>query len=41
MSGAKIGKINGYSSHRDSNNLVSFVESTASNVKKYLSLWGN
>ena len=38
---AKIGKINGYSSHRDSNNLVSFVESTASNVKKYLSLWGN
>ena len=35
---AKIEKINGYSSHRDSNNLVSFVESTASSVK-YLSLW--
>ena len=37
---AKIGKINGYSSHRDSNNLVSFVESTASNVKKIFVVMG-
>lgn len=37
---AKIEKINGYSSHKDSDNLVNFVESTATRVKKIFVVMG-
>lgn len=37
---AKIEKINGYSSHKDSDNLVNFVESTATKVKKIFVVMG-